>query len=417
MRSRAVDFGIEPPLFDRRDIHVHVPEGATPKDGPSAGVGMATVIVSVLTGIPVRRDIAMTGEITLRGRVLPIGGLKEKLLAALRGGIKKVLIPEDNAKDLAEIPNSVKNGLEIVPVSRMDEVLRTRSSASRLRSCGRRRSQRRGRRAARRKRMARGSSRTDDPSLPRLRTGCLRRAEVPEDRRKFFGIRGLFSPRSSFRRQKRSFFARRPGKRLRSWGETASYGSNSAVDSLGAAMALGGTSTSARWRESPCHRRRWRRRTIRTGADNRAPHSNGEAIMNKLELVDHIATEAELTKVAAAAALEAVLEGIEKTLKKGEEVRSVGFGTFSVRERAAGKGRNPATGKEIKIAASRNARFKPGAALKASLNKNRPRNNSIPRVLDPSGGKSRGSTGAAPSPAYALDDRRPLTLGEPAASL
>jgi ATP-dependent Lon protease len=123
VRSRAVDFGIEPPLFDKRDIHVHVPEGATPKDGPSAGVGMATVIVSMLTGVPVRHDTAMTGEITLRGRVLPIGGLKEKLLAALRGGIKKVLIPEDNVKDLAEIPNSVKNGLEIVPVSRMDEVL------------------------------------------------------------------------------------------------------------------------------------------------------------------------------------------------------------------------------------------------------------------------------------------------------
>ena len=123
VRSRAVDFGIEPPLFDRRDIHVHVPEGATPKDGPSAGVAMATVIVSMLTGIPVRRDIAMTGEVTLRGRVLPIGGLKEKLLAALRGGIKKVLIPEENVKDLVEIPNSVKTGLEIVPVSRMEEVL------------------------------------------------------------------------------------------------------------------------------------------------------------------------------------------------------------------------------------------------------------------------------------------------------
>ena len=123
VRSRAVDFGIEPPLYDRRDIHVHVPEGATPKDGPSAGVAMATSIVSVMTGIPIRRDIAMTGEITLRGRVLPIGGLKEKLLAALRGGLKKVLIPEENAKDLAEIPNAVKNALEIVPVSRMDEVL------------------------------------------------------------------------------------------------------------------------------------------------------------------------------------------------------------------------------------------------------------------------------------------------------
>jgi len=124
VRSRAVDFGIEPPLFDRRDIHVHVPEGATPKDGPSAGVAMAVAIVSVFTGIPVRRDIAMTGEITLRGRVLPIGGLKEKLLAALRGGLKKVLIPEENAKDLVDIPESVKNNLEIVPVSRMEEVLK-----------------------------------------------------------------------------------------------------------------------------------------------------------------------------------------------------------------------------------------------------------------------------------------------------
>jgi ATP-dependent Lon protease len=123
VRSRAVDFGVEPPLFERRDIHVHVPEGATPKDGPSAGIAMATAIVSVVTGIPVRRDVAMTGEVTLRGRVLPIGGLKEKLLAALRAGIKKVLIPEENAKDLADIPASVKNGLEIVPVSRMDQVL------------------------------------------------------------------------------------------------------------------------------------------------------------------------------------------------------------------------------------------------------------------------------------------------------
>ncbi|MBB3951202.1 endopeptidase La [Aureimonas jatrophae] len=123
VRSRALDYGIKPPIFDKRDIHVHVPEGATPKDGPSAGTAMATAIVSVMTGIPVRRDIAMTGEITLRGRVLPIGGLKEKLLAALRGGIKKVLIPEENAKDLVDIPDNVKNELEIVPVSRMGEVL------------------------------------------------------------------------------------------------------------------------------------------------------------------------------------------------------------------------------------------------------------------------------------------------------
>lgn len=124
VRSRSIDFGIEPPLFDKRDIHVHVPEGATPKDGPSAGIAMATAVVSTLTGIPVRRDVAMTGEITLRGRVLPIGGLKEKLLAALRGGIKTVMIPEDNAKDLADIPDSVKNTLEIIPVSGMEEVLK-----------------------------------------------------------------------------------------------------------------------------------------------------------------------------------------------------------------------------------------------------------------------------------------------------
>lgn len=109
--------------FEKRDIHVHVPEGATPKDGPSAGIAMATSIVSVLTGIPVRRDIAMTGEITLRGRVLPIGGLKEKLLAALRAGIKTVFIPKENEKDLAEIPDNVKKGLSLVPVSHVDEVI------------------------------------------------------------------------------------------------------------------------------------------------------------------------------------------------------------------------------------------------------------------------------------------------------
>jgi ATP-dependent Lon protease len=123
VRARSLAFGVKPPVFRTRDIHVHVPEGATPKDGPSAGVAMATAIVSVLTQNPIRKDIAMTGEITLRGRVLPIGGLKEKLLAALRGGVKTVLIPKDNEKDLADIPDNVKAGLEIVPVSTVDEVL------------------------------------------------------------------------------------------------------------------------------------------------------------------------------------------------------------------------------------------------------------------------------------------------------
>ena len=124
VKSRSIAFGIPPTLFEKKDIHVHVPEGATPKDGPSAGVAMVTSIVSVLTGIPVRKDIAMTGEITLRGRVLPIGGLKEKLLAALRGGLKTVLIPKDNEKDLAEIPDNVKKGLNIVPVGTVDDLLR-----------------------------------------------------------------------------------------------------------------------------------------------------------------------------------------------------------------------------------------------------------------------------------------------------
>jgi ATP-dependent Lon protease len=124
VKSRAIDYGIKPTLFERKDIHVHVPEGATPKDGPSAGVAMVTSIVSVLTAIPIKRELAMTGEITLRGRVLPIGGLKEKLLAALRAGIKTVLIPSENEKDLAEIPDNVKKGLTIIPVKNVDDVLR-----------------------------------------------------------------------------------------------------------------------------------------------------------------------------------------------------------------------------------------------------------------------------------------------------
>jgi ATP-dependent Lon protease len=124
VQSRSIQFGISPLLFSRRDIHVHVPEGATPKDGPSAGVAMVTSIVSVLTGIAVRKDVAMTGEVTLRGRVLPIGGLKEKLLAAHRGGLKMVLIPHDNERDLVEIPDNVKKGLTIIPVATVDEVLK-----------------------------------------------------------------------------------------------------------------------------------------------------------------------------------------------------------------------------------------------------------------------------------------------------
>ncbi len=123
VRSKSTDLGIEPPLFDKKDIHVHVPEGATPKDGPSAGIAMATAIVSLMTGIKVRKEVAMTGEVTLRGQVLPIGGLKEKLLAARRGGIERVIIPHENAKDLSEVPDNIKDGLDIIPVQSMTEVL------------------------------------------------------------------------------------------------------------------------------------------------------------------------------------------------------------------------------------------------------------------------------------------------------
>jgi ATP-dependent Lon protease len=123
VKARAPAYGVKPSIFARKDIHVHLPEGAVPKDGPSAGIGMVTAMISTLSGIAVRRDIAMTGEVTLRGRVLPIGGLKEKLLAALRGGIRTVLIPAENEKDLVELPSTVREGLEIVPVDHVDEVL------------------------------------------------------------------------------------------------------------------------------------------------------------------------------------------------------------------------------------------------------------------------------------------------------
>ena len=123
VRSRAARLGIADEVFEKKDIHIHVPDGATPKDGPSAGAAMTTAMVSAMTGIPVRSDVAMTGEITLRGEVTAIGGLKEKLLAALRGGIKTVMIPEENVKDLQEIPQNVKNALEIVPVKWIDKVL------------------------------------------------------------------------------------------------------------------------------------------------------------------------------------------------------------------------------------------------------------------------------------------------------
>jgi ATP-dependent Lon protease len=124
VKARAPAYGIKPSIFARKDIHIHLPEGAVPKDGPSAGIGMVTAMISTLTGVAVQREVAMTGEVTLRGRVLPIGGLKEKLLAALRGGIKTVIIPAENEKDLVEIPAKIREGLTIIPVKHVDEALK-----------------------------------------------------------------------------------------------------------------------------------------------------------------------------------------------------------------------------------------------------------------------------------------------------
>ena len=124
IRSKSLDYGIIPPIFDKKDFHIHVPEGATPKDGPSAGVGMVTSIISAITEIPVKKDVAMTGEITLRGLILPIGGLKEKLLAAHRAGIKKVLIPEENKKDLVEVPKTILDNMEVITVKNVEDVLK-----------------------------------------------------------------------------------------------------------------------------------------------------------------------------------------------------------------------------------------------------------------------------------------------------
>ena len=124
IRSKSLDYGIIPPIFDKKDFHIHVPEGATPKDGPSAGIGMVTSIISAITEIPVNKNVAMTGEITLRGLVLPIGGLKEKLLAAHRAGIKKVLIPLENEKDLVEVPQTILKSIEVIAVKNVDEVLK-----------------------------------------------------------------------------------------------------------------------------------------------------------------------------------------------------------------------------------------------------------------------------------------------------
>ncbi len=291
IRSRATQFGIKPPFFDKRDIHVHVPEGATPKDGPSAGIAMATSIVCAITGIPIRSDIAMTGEITLRGRVLPIGGLKEKLLAALRAGITTVFIPKDNEKDLIEIPENVKKGLTIIPVSHVDEVI------------------------------GKALVRAPEP---------IEWDDTPEELAKASDGESL--PRCRIRR----------GRRL-----------------------TGGAQV--RYDRAP-PRFLW---SARLGLRTSLSHSTrlqGVLPVNKNDLIAAVAEDAELSKAKAAEVVDAVFGAIEKTLKKKEEVRLVGFGTFATAEREASKGRNPRTGEEIDIPASTSIRFKPGKTLKDAVN-------------------------------------------------
>ncbi len=296
VKARSPAYGVRPSLIARKDIHIHLPEGAVPKDGPSAGIGIATAIISTLTGVAVRRDVAMTGEVTLRGRVLPIGGLKEKLLAALRGGITTVLIPAENEKDLVDIPATITDGLTIVPVSHLDEVL-ARALVSPIVADRVDRGGRTGRRRARP--TGRSGGRSGDSSL----IGAVRRKSDA-----------------------------------------------SALDSLRIVIVS--------WTRPDCAA------LARSGTGT----ETGASRMNKQELIGAVAETAGLTRSDASKAVESVFDAIGGALTKGDEVRLVGFGTFSVSKRKASTGRNPRTGEPMSIAASSQPKFKAGKGLKDAVN-------------------------------------------------
>ena len=282
VKARSPSYGVKPSMFSRKDIHVHLPEGAVPKDGPSAGIGMVTAMISTLTATPVRRDVAMTGEVTLRGRVLPIGGLKEKLLAALRGGIKTVFIPAENEKDLAEIP-----GL------------------------GEGRAGNRPRRACRR-----GAGAGAEPAADGDRMDRCRRAGDRAD------------------------------------------GSSAGQRSTARQFVIEGFDFAA---EPWLNRRRPAPRESRSGLTGSVEG------MNKQELIGHVADRAGLSRNDAARAIETMLEVVTATLKRGDEVRLVGFGNFSVTRRKASTGRNPRTGEPMQIKASSQPKFRPGKVLKDAV--------------------------------------------------
>ena len=345
VRSRSVEFGIHPTLFERKDIHVHVPEGATPKDGPSAGVAMVTAIISVLTGIPVRKDVAMTGEITLRGRVLPIGGLKEKLLAALRGGIKTVIIPEENVKDLAEIPAEIKNKIDIVPVARVDDVLqhraRTGAGADRVGRGGGSRG-REGRR--RRRRHAHHGTLINARGARQSSVACFvcNYGNLATTRREVF-CSPLRAPRT----------LRFP----------RFFGQIRAISPLTGPII-------GRFSHALLRLQQHARDPLPSARLPQVafPNAKDGHEMSKKDLIDAVAKEAELTKDKATVAVDAVLEHIRSAMKNGDEVRIPDFGTFKVAKRKAREGRNPATGATINIPASRVPKFSPSKGLKEILN-------------------------------------------------
>ena len=302
VRSRSTSFGIKPTLFEKRDIHVHVPEGATPKDGPSAGVAMATSIVSVLTGIPVRRDVAMTGEITLRGRVLPIGGLKEKLLAALRAGITTVFIPKENEKDLAEIPDNVKKHLKIIPVADVDEVI------------------------------AQALARRPEPieweeppepepvvRAPGRGDGLAAAAALSADDLRLPLMSGMGRPARALVRRAASFRRHPQHGRPIDATEPAPLVSRRSPPTGMPASAAQSPPPSA----------------VTTHCRRKQP-------VNKMELIAAVADSTDLSRAKATEVVDAVFGAIEGALKKKEEVRLVGFGTFATSASAATTGRNPA---------------------------------------------------------------------------
>ena len=351
VRHRSQQLGIPADFYQKTDLHIHLPEGATPKDGPSAGAAIVTAIVSILTGIPVRCDVAMTGEITLRGEVLPIGGLKEKLLAAGRGGIKTVLIPEENVKDLAEIPDEIKNRLEIHPVRWIEQVLekalerlptplpddKVVGRAGAARAVGRRQGGAPQALAANENAAARGHERCSRAAAAFPRRSPMARASAaasPAARasRSIIQATSITCARIFARHANAS---RRHSRTIRS-------------HRVHCVLTL---RSRGQYKDSPAFAFRRALRTMRESPSRQAVTPSRFALkaekgkfVNKSELIDAIAKHADISKAAAGRALDATVDAIAGSLKKGTMVTLVGFGSFYVGKRAPRAGRNPRTG-------------------------------------------------------------------------